>query len=169
MIQIRVFTVCLVAIINLVYCQNLTKVKLHTINLYNTSVTLNVNDDLTKYSGFCSDPSCVNYFLIHGFQASSDSSWVADLKNALFKQNSNINVFLVDWSKGSSNGYFEYETAVQNINVTVRELSSYVIAFTRKNYFTLTDGIINVHCIGRCCFEDLSHEFNIFTHSNLRS
>lgn len=115
--------------------------KLYTHLYPDSPMILTVYEDLLYGStGFC--PQCSNYIIIHGW-GNGQTDWMVPIKDELFKQNKYINVFLVDWSAGSNTmtidlsaagDLFGYETAIKNINQTVRELHAVRLTYYFKFY-----------------------------------
>ena len=129
--------------------QTETKIELFTSPSQRYIITL--ISDLQTLSGFCSN--CPNYLIIHGWRA-SQSSWMENMKDELFKTNLNMNVFVVDWGFGSDvpsvgGDLFGYETAVRNINITFRQLHAAFEQFANKNFLNKIDSsTLDLHCIG---------------------
>jgi hypothetical protein len=118
----------------------------------NTAFNLSTRTNLiTQTSGFC--PLCQSYLIVHGWQ-SGNSTWMVSMKSELFKNNSNINVFIVNWAFGSDittsnlNDMFGYETSIRYINTTVREVWEYMGYYVDSGWIAKTSTTIGIHCIG---------------------
>ena len=122
-----------------------------------------LNKDL---HGFCSDETCVNYIIIHGYRvffhfifqlfvfyflmeyyimikASTHSKWVIEMKDELFKSNKDINVFTINWS---SRGM--YVNVIKKLSDTSKEIFQILNHLSQNGLFIRTNNQINIHCIG---------------------
>jgi hypothetical protein len=129
-----------------------TLLYLYTQNDPNAQHSLTTTTNLiAEIPGYCA--VCTSYLIVHGWQ-SSTSTWMSSLKDELFKNNSNINVFIVNWAFGSDittssvNDMFGYETSIRFINVTVREIWDYVGYYVNNGWIVKTSTTIGIHCIG---------------------
>jgi hypothetical protein len=148
-------TICLVVTqTHLVFCQR-TLLYLFTSASPDVGLNLTTTTNLTSQgNGFCL--SCPNYLIVHGWHGSK-SKWMAQMKNELFKQDPNINVFIVDWGFGSDLTSYSigddlgHETSIKYINTTVREIWSYLGSYSNNSWIIKSNssgGILNFHCIG---------------------
>lgn len=79
-------------------------------------------------------------FIVHGFLDSANKQWWIDMKNAILDVE-DVNVILVDWSKGNG---FPYEKATANTQIVGAEIALFI------NYFISDHGAraTNFHVIG---------------------
>lgn len=124
-------------ILKLYNCEN------HTIDTYD----LEENTNLTTLPYYCQN--CTSYIIAHGFRDSADARWVERMVHNLFINSIFSNIFLVDWSDVSiTSSVFGYETAVKNMNITIREVLQFLRPYAENNYFNVQDTILDIHCIG---------------------
>jgi hypothetical protein len=110
-------------------------------------IVLNEESNLTNIEGF--SRKFRNYFIVHGFQSSASSSWVPTMATALLQKNEYSNVFAVDWSSlAMVPTVFDYETAVGNIYVAIREIRNLLQVFIEQRQILIANGLLDVHCIG---------------------
>lgn len=116
----------------------------HTVDTY----LLNEDSNLTSYPYFCSN--CTNYFILHGFRDSVYSNWVGQIAENLFINEVHSNIFLIDWSDVSiTSSVFGYETAVRDMNITIREIQKLLRPFLKNGYFYVeNNNTVDIHCIG---------------------
>ncbi|RNA45178.1 pancreatic triacylglycerol lipase-like [Brachionus plicatilis] len=76
-----------------------------------------------------SDIISFDSFIIHGFLQNSSRPWSTNMKNEMLKKE-NVNVIIVDWSKGS---LFPYEQAVSNANVVGAEIARLINSLIKQN------------------------------------
>lgn len=139
----------------LVFLINLSRIEsffllLKVFNSENATIDthlLNITTNLTTIPFYCSN--CTNYFVVHGFQDSVQSQWPHQIADNLFLNSNQSNVFLVDWSDVSiTSSVFGYETAVKNMNESIREFRYYWQPFLRNGYFYTQNKTADIHCIG---------------------
>ena len=126
-------------------------VKLYTKENYDGTPVFIHNETLNRdYFCYLNPSFCSNFIVIHGFQSSSDASWMIEMKDELFKRNPNSNIFLVDWSKGANIGYFKYEKAAKNIRQVFPQLATLIRNKIEENFLFVNSEsrTLNVHCIG---------------------
>ena len=112
-----------------------TKYLLFTRNNINTSVYITSQNESEYFK--------VNFkttFIIHGFLVRKISNWLIELKDSLLKFE-DMNVIIVDWTKGNS---FPYSQATANTQVVGRDIAKLVNSFISKNLITAN----NIHLIG---------------------
>lgn len=68
-------------------------------------------------------------FIIHGFLQNSSRPWSINMKNEILNKE-NVNVIIVDWSKGS---FFPYEQAVSNAHVVGAEIARLINSLINNN------------------------------------
>ena len=133
-------------------CSAFALIKVYTRILQTVPTQVTVYDSLVdSIRGFCSN--CPNYLIIHGW-GDGKTEWMEPIKNELFRLNTNINVFMVDWSAGSNtmsldiSELFGYERAIKNINVTVREIHAHFREYIKRGYINkIRPNIVDIHCI----------------------
>jgi hypothetical protein len=122
---------------------------------------LSENTTLTSIPGFLSESKV--YLIIHGFLASTQSSWVPEMASALLQNDPNSQVLAFDWSNISDvSNVLEYEKVVDEMNQTVRQLQSMLENYIEKGYFKISNCTLDVHCIGSVCFCMINF-FKIYT------
>lgn len=137
-----------------VNAEHLTIVKLYTRTTQSNPIRINMDDDLNQVDGFCSQSECSNYLIVHGWQ-SGQARWMNRTMTELFKSESNINVFIADWSFGSDisgpsvTDIFGYETSIRHMNQTVREIGSLFNKYIQKGFITRRGNeLIDLNCVG---------------------
>lgn len=108
---------------------------------------LDENSNLTSFPYFCTN--CTSYMILHGFRDSVGSKWVSQIAENLFIDSVNKNIFLIDWSDVSiTSSVFGYETAVRDMNITIREIQKLLQPFLKNGFFQIENSTVDIHCIG---------------------
>ncbi|CAF0737891.1 unnamed protein product [Brachionus calyciflorus] len=107
---------------------------------------LGVNSEVIKYNslGQYYDATLGTKFIIHGFLHNGIKQWVVDMKNEILKAD-NVNVIVVDWSKGNG---FPYTQATANTQVVGSEIARLVNTFINTKGAKAADFHIIGHSLG---------------------
>lgn len=121
--------------------------KLFTNKNFTHGLSIDESSVLTNIDGY--SVTHRSYFVIHGYQASTESEWVTEMAKTLLQYDRKSNVFVVDWSNVAvTPSILDYEKVVINMNQSVREIRSIAKSFIDRKYLTVTNGTLDVHCIG---------------------
>jgi pancreatic triacylglycerol lipase len=83
-------------------------------------------------------------FIIHGFLDYRKKKWIGELKDALLKVE-NLNVIVVDWSKGNG---FPYTQATANTQIVGAEIAKLINSFVDKKNAKMADFHLIGHSLG---------------------
>ncbi|CAH1801082.1 unnamed protein product [Owenia fusiformis] len=103
-------------------------------------VQIKVNDVSTlRKSNF--DPRLPTKFFVHGWLGSQDNWYILEMTEAFLKKG-NMNVFVVDWQRGSNN--LDYTLARERTKTVGKEIADYVKFLARHTSLNMK----NVHLVG---------------------
>jgi hypothetical protein len=146
-----IFIIIILLKISISHSQS-TKLNIYTSGSNQNPFIIDYEHNLLSIYGFCR--TCPNYIISHGW-GNGISKWMIEIKDELFKINPKINVFIVDWSFGSDtmnlnigSDIFGYESAIKNINITVRELHNYFRSYVKKGFIRKYGDMVDLYCIG---------------------
>jgi hypothetical protein len=100
--------------------------------LYQRNITNGTEINADKLGPF--EPSLKTKFIIHGFYASPNGEWIANLRKVLLDIEE-LNVIVVDWSKGSGLPYIQATANTQIVGAEIAKLINRMIA-TRNSKST---------------------------------